>query len=280
MAPVVTGAIDAHVHLWNRATDPQPWIDPTTMAAIDRDFTPGDLERMLDSAGVDAAVVVQASNSAAETRRLLAHPSPRIAGVVGWTDLTADVAAQLDGLDPAARRRLVGIRHLVHIDPDPDWLARPDVGRALDQLGARDLGFDLVVRWWQLPLAAAVVAAYPGVRFVVDHLGGIAESDDDAGWEAGLRELAGRPNTFAKISGLAGLVNGGDGARLRRVVDVALDAFGPERLMYGSDWPLAELGAGAVAWRRAVDELIGELSPAERQSIMSGAASVLYGLGG
>ncbi|MEV1175975.1 amidohydrolase family protein [Nonomuraea sp. NPDC049784] len=271
--------IDAHVHLWNRATDPQPWIDPVTMAAIDRDFAPADLELMLDSTGMDAAVIVQSSNSAAETRRLLAHPSPRIAGVVGWADLTADVAEQLDELDTVARRRLAGIRHLVHVDPDPAWLGRPDVGTALEQLGACDLGFDLVVRWWQLPLAATVVAAHPGVRFVVDHLGGIAESDDGAGWEAGLRELAARPNTFAKISGLAGLMSGGDGACLRRVVDVALEAFGPERLMYGSDWPLAELGAGPIAWRCAVDELIGELSPAERQAIMSGTASAFYGLG-
>ncbi|ETK36824.1 amidohydrolase family protein [Microbispora sp. ATCC PTA-5024] len=272
-------SIDAHVHLWDRATDPQPWIDPATMGVIDRDFAPADLGRMLDSTGVDAAVVVQSSNSAAETRRLLAHTDARIAGVVGWADLTGDVAAQLDGLGPAARERLVGIRHLVHVDPDPAWLQRPDVGKALEQLGAHGLGFDLVVRWWQLPPAAAVVAAHPGVRFVVDHLGGLAESDDDDGWEAGLRELATRPNVFAKVSGLAGLVSGGGGARLRRAVDVALEAFGPERLMYGSDWPLAELGAGPVAWRCAVDELVSELSQAERRAIMSGTASAFYGLG-
>ncbi|GGO32129.1 amidohydrolase family protein [Microbispora bryophytorum] len=271
-------SVDAHVHLWNRATDPQPWIDPVTMAAIDRDFAHGDLERMLDSTGVDVAVVVQSSNSAAETRRLLTQPGPRVAGVVGWADLTGDVAAQLDELDAAARRRLVGIRHLVHVDPDPDWLGRPDVGAALDRLAAAGLGFDLVVRSWQLPLAATVAAAHPGVRFVVDHLGGIAEADDDGRWEAGLRELAARPNTCAKISGLAGLVSGGDAAPLRRVVGVALEAFGPQRLMYGSDWPLAELGCGPVAWRGAVDELIGELSPAERQAVMSGTASAFYRL--
>jgi L-fuconolactonase len=221
---------------------------------------------------------VQSTNSAAETRRLLTHASPRIAGVVGWTDLTADGAARLDELGTAARRRLVGIRHLVHVDPDPDWLGRPDVGTALDQLAVRDLGFDLVVRWWQLPQAATVVAAHPDVRFVVDHLGGIAETGDDAGWEAGLRRLAARPNVCAKISGLAGVVSG-DRARLRRVVDVALEAFGPERLMYGSDWPLVELAGGPAAWRGAVEELIGELSPAERQAIMSGTASDFYRIG-
>ncbi|MEV1202661.1 amidohydrolase family protein, partial [Microbispora rosea] len=213
-------SVDAHVHLWNRATDPQPWIDPVTMAAIDRDFAHGDLERMLDSTGVEVAVVVQSINSTAETRRLLTQPGPRVAGVVGWADLTGDVAAQLDELDAAARRRLVGIRHLVHVDPDPDWLGRPDVGAALDRLAASGLGFDLVVRSWQLPLAATVAAAHPGVRFVVDHLGGLAEADDDDGWEAGLRELAARPNTCAKISGLAGLVSRGEGPRVGGLVRV------------------------------------------------------------
>jgi L-fuconolactonase len=274
----VTGAIDAHVHLWNRATDPQPWIDPVTMAAIDRDFAGADLGRMLDETGIDSAVVVQASNSLAETRRLLADPGPRTAGVVGWIDLTGDAGAQLDALAAGTRGRLVGVRHLVHVDPDPDWLSRPDVGVALDELAARDLSFDLVVRAWQLPLAATVAAAHPGLRLVLDHLGGIADTADDAEWEIGLRTLAARANVSAKISGLARLVTD-DPARLRKIVAVAVDAFGPHRLMYGSDWPLARLGAGPVAWRAAVDELIGDLSAGERDAIRSATASDCYGLG-
>jgi predicted TIM-barrel fold metal-dependent hydrolase len=192
----MTGVIDAYVHLWDRATDPQPWIDPQTMAAIDRDFAPADLERMLDDTGGDTAVVVQAGNSIAETRRLLAGPGPRTAAVVGWIDLT-------------------------------------------------------------------------GVRFVLDHLGG--------GWETGLRALAAQPNVHAKISGLAGLVT--DPSRLRRMVGVAVEAFGPHRLMYGSDWPLACLSAGPVVWRTAVDQLIGELSAGERTAILSGTAATCYRLG-
>src|SRR5689334_6174185 len=111
------------------------------MPAIDRDFLPADLERMLDATGTKAAVVVQSSNSAAETRRLLAHPTTRIAGVVGWIDLTADPDRQLDELD-AASWRLVGIRHLVHLDPDPGWLARTAVKAGVGRLGARGLAFD------------------------------------------------------------------------------------------------------------------------------------------
>jgi L-fuconolactonase len=269
------GLVDAHVHLWNRVTDPQPWIDPVTMAAIDRDFTSGDLQRMLDRTRIDRAVVVQAGNSLAETRRLLDDPGRCIAGVVGWIDLTGDAGAQLDAL-AGARRRLVGIRHLVHVDPDPGWLSRPEVGAALKELGARGLCFDLVLRSWQLTPAASVVAANPEVRFAVDHLGGVAETADHADWEKGLRALAAYPNVSAKISGLAGLV--ADPDRLHRVVGVALEAFGPDRLMYGSDWPLACLGAGPAGWRAAVADLIDELSAEERRAIMSGTASATYRL--
>jgi L-fuconolactonase len=273
----VSGLVDAHVHLWNRATDPQPWIDPESMAAIDRDFSSGDVEKMLDATGIDTAVIVQTGNSLAETQRLLDDPGARIAGVVGWIDLTADVPAQLELLSSGGRRRLVGLRHLVHVDPDPGWLGRADVGSALAALSAHYLCFDLVVRSWQLPSAARVAGAHPGLCFVLDHLGGIAETTDDAGWESGLRALAAHPNVHAKISGLAVLVD--DPARLRRVVDVAIEAFGPDRLMYGSDWPLARLGAGPVAWRAAVDGLIGELTARERHAIMSGTATACYGLG-
>jgi len=277
----VTAVLDSHVHLWDRSTDPQPWIDPATMPAIDRDFLPADLERMLDATGAEAAVVVQSSNSAAETRRLLAHPTTRIAGVVGWIDLTADPDRQLDELDEldaAASRRLVGIRHLAHLDPDPGWLAWTAVHAGVGRLGARGLAFDLVVRWWQLPLATSLAEACGEVRFIVDHLGGIAEADDFEAWAGKLHDLSRCPNTWAKLSGLAGLVDK-DPDGLRRAVDVALDAFGPYRLLYGSDWPVAELGAGAIAWRATVDALIAGLSPSERTAILSAGGSAAYRLG-
>lgn len=273
----MTGVIDAHVHLWNRATDPQPWIDPASMAAIDRDFTAGDLERMLAETGAGAAVVVQATNSLAETRRLLAGAGPGAAGVVGWIDLTGDAGVQLASIGADGSRRLVGIRHLVHVDPDPGWLGRPEVGAALDVLGTRGLRFDLVLRSWQLPLAGAVADAHPATRFVLDHLGGVVETTDDAGWESGLRSLARRPNVYAKISGLTALV--ADPVRLRRVTGVAIEAFGPDRLMYGSDWPLVRLASGPAAWRAAVDELIGDLNAGERHAILSRTAADCYGLG-
>lgn len=248
------------------------------MTAIDRDFRPGDLDRMLQATGMDAAVVVQSSNSAAETRRLLTHRTPRIVGVVGWIDLTADPAKQLDEIDAGVAGRLVGIRHLAHLDPDPAWLARTALRTGLARLGDRGLSFDLVVRWWQMPMAASVARAHPDVRFVVDHLGGAAETDDPEAWAGNLRDLARHPNTWAKVSGLAGLVRD-DPDGLRRAMDVALETFGPYRLMYGSDWPVAELGVGAVGWRATVDTLIAELSPSERVAILSETGADFYRLG-
>lgn len=279
MTAGMTVGIDAHVHLWNRALDPQDWIDPQTMAPIARDFGPADLAAMLASAGLERALVVQSSNSLEESVRLAQLDPAVIAGLVGWIDLTAEVAPQLDRIRRDATVPVVGVRHLIHIDPDPEWLLREDVGRGLAVLEREGLCFDLVVREWQLPQAAVVSARHEGLRFVLDHLGGPPAPGSDAReWEAGLRELARRPNVAAKVSGLvSGLAPGSWRAEdLAGRVTVALDAFGPDRLMYGSDWPLAELGGGAVAWKSAVDSLLAGLSEAERRRVAGGSAADVY----
>src|SRR4051794_6915675 len=197
--------IDAHVHVWTRSTDPQPWIDPETMALIDRDFTLDDLAGQLDALGVRTAVVVQSSNSIDETRRLLAGAGDRVAGVVGWLDLTTDVGDQLASFPDHHRAKLVGVRHLVHLDPDPEWLRRADVGSGLAALGRAGLCFDLVMRWHQLPLADVIAGELPGVRFVLDHLGNPPfDATEFVLWERSFRALAARPNTSAKLSGVAG----------------------------------------------------------------------------
>jgi len=278
----VSGRIDAHVHLWDRATDPQDWIDPQTMQAIDRDFGADELTAMLASTGVRSAIVVQASNSLDESVRLARLASPAIAGLVAWVDLAGDVREQLDRIRMGGATRVVGIRHLAHIDPDPEWLSREEVGRGMAALESERLSFDLVVRDWQLGQAARLAERHDGMRFVLDHLGGPPAPGGDLGeWAAGLRELARRPNVTAKLSGLSsGLVAGSWTARdLAPVVDVALDAFGPSRLMYGSDWPLAELGGGAPAWIAAVETLLDGLSAAERDRVFGGTAREAYSLG-
>ncbi|MFP3464088.1 amidohydrolase family protein [Leifsonia sp. SIMBA_070] len=277
----MSARIDAHVHLWNRATDPQDWIDPATMGAIDRDFGTAELRAMLAATGCGRAVVVQASNSLDESIRLAAADPEAVAGLVAWVDLTGDVAAQLDRIREAATVPVVGIRHLAQIDPDPQWLLRPDVGHGLDVLEAVGVSFDLVVRDWQLGQAAQVAGRHPGLTFVLDHLGGPPVPGLDASeWEAALRLLARSPNVFCKVSGLSsGLAPGSwtaDGLRPR--IDVALDAFGPSRLMYGSDWPLAELGGGAPLWKDAVSSLLSGLSAAEADRVFGGTAVEAYSL--
>lgn len=274
--------VDAHVHVWTRAIDPQPWIDPVTMAAIDRDFAVGDLVDQLDAVGATSAVVVQSINSAAETGRLLALPVDRVAGVVGWLDLTGDVPAQLAGFTDHERRRLVGVRHLAHLDPDPAWLGRHDVRRGLASLGRAGLPFDLVLRPSQLRLAADTAAAVPDVRFVLDHLGNPPFAGDArADWETSLRALAELPNVVAKLSGVATALGrpAWSAATCRAVVAIAIEAFGADRVMYGSDWPVVELEGGMARWHGAVAELLAEASSAERAAITGLTATRAYGLG-
>ena len=277
----MSARIDAHVHLWNRALDPQDWIDPETMAPIDRDFGTSQLREMLDSTAIDRAIVVQSSNSLEESVRLVGLEATGIAGLVAWVDLTGDVLAQLEQLYAGASVPVVGVRHLAHIDPDRKWLLRADVGRGLDALGRAGLCFDLVVRDWQLPQAAELAARHEGLRFVLDHLGGpSAPGGDRESWEAGFRGLARLPNVAAKVSGLtSGLVPGAwDAPDLSPVIDIALSAYGPARLLYGSDWPLAELGGGAGAWMNALESLLAEISESERERIFGGTASEVYSL--
>jgi L-fuconolactonase len=254
--------IDSHAHLWQRARNPQPWIDSDTMRAIDRDFWVEDLAGMQAATGIDGAIVVQAINSLDETRDLLAAVDGRmIRGVVGWVDLEGDVAAQLFSLGDGVTGSLVGIRHLAHLDPDPDWLLRPAVGRGLEALADAGLPFDLVVRPDQLGVAAAVVAEHPRVAFVVDHLGKppIASGALER-WSSDLAKVAAHPQVFAKLSGLtieadwrAWSVDD-----LRPVVDLALEVFGPDRLLFGSDWPLVELTGGPASWLDVARQLVDD----------------------
>lgn len=278
-------SIDSHVHLWTRSTDPQEWVDPATMPQLDRDFEPHDLVTALDATRREQAVVVQSTNSASETLRLLrgAGGHPRVRGVVGWLDLTIDLPRQLACLSDGERGRLVGVRHLAHVDPDERWLIRDDVATGLRQLGRADLGFDLVVRPWQLPLVRELAARDGMPRLVLDHLGGAADADDLWEWERDMRALAVFPSVTVKLSGQApGTADdlAAPADRLERVADIALDAFGADRLMYGSDWPLSELRGGIGSWAAAADGLITELSTDERDAVLGGTAAQHYRHGG
>ncbi|MFD1276166.1 amidohydrolase family protein [Streptomyces kaempferi] len=176
---------------------------------------------------------------------------------------------------------VIGVRHLAHIDPDPQWMMREEIGAGLTVLEREGLCFDLVVRTWQLPQATRLAARHGGLRFVLDHLGGPPEPGQDRStWASRLRELARQPNVVAKVSGLtSGLAPGSwRTADLASPVTIALGSFGPERLLYGSDWPLAELGGGAQPWKSALEALLDGLSASERARVFGGNAADVYSL--
>jgi len=278
--------VDSHLHSWERARNPQPWIDPATMPELDRDFTIADAATTLGGCGMAGAVVVQALNSTQETLDLLAGAatSSAVRGVVGWVDLTGDVPAQVAALRSArGGSGLVGIRHLAHLERDPSWLLRLDVSAGIDAVADAGLPFDVVIRAHQLGVATQLADRHPDTRLVLDHLGKpplLAGGADLDRWTVDLAQLARRDNVVAKVSGLTieDDWKAWTPGRLARVVEEALAAFGADRLMFGSDWPLVNLTGGYVAWRDAYLELTAGLSPDE-QAIMDGVtAREVYGL--
>ncbi|MFC1443402.1 amidohydrolase family protein [Streptacidiphilus sp. N1-10] len=280
-----SGVVDAHHHVWDLSVRDQDWITGPELAPLRRDFTLDELEPRARAAGVGASVLVQTVTVAEETPEFLALAagSDLVAGVVGWTDLTADgVADTLAALrEGPGGAYLVGIRHQVQGEPDPDWLVRPDVLRGLAAVADAGLAYDLLVLPEQLPAAARAAELLPGLTFVLDHLGKppIAAGEQEP-WATRLRELALRPNTFAKLSGL---VTEADWHRwstadLRPYVGTALDAFGPDRLMAGSDWPVCTLAADYGRVMDTARDLVSALGQDEQRAVLGGTAVRAYRL--
>lgn len=276
--------LDAHLHVWERAKHPQPWIDPSTMAAIDKDFPPASAADVLHRNGVGGCVVVQAVNDLAETVDLLAgtRALDTVAGVVGWVDLTGDVPAQVAVLRSGpGGEKLVGIRHVTFEEDDERWLSRDDVGHGLDALARLGLPFDLLVGHHQLAQAADVVRDHPRTTFVLDHLGKVPlRGTELVDWARDLALVADRPNVVAKVSGLVTEDEPGRWSveRLRPVVRHALRTFGAGRLLFGSDWPLAEIEGGYGAWLHAYLELTDHLPAAARTAVDGQNAARVYGV--
>jgi L-fuconolactonase len=276
--------VDAHHHLWDLSARPHGWLDGPEMAPIRRDFGPDDLQAAAGPAGVDATVLVQVLPQVEETAEFLAlaAESDLVAGVVGWVDLTApDVAEQLDRLRSGpGGDRLVGVRHLVQSEPDPAWLTRPDVLAGLRAVRDAGLVYDVLTRPHQLPAAVAAARTLPDLVFVLDHLskpdiaGGVREP-----WASLLSELAAEPNVVAKVSGL--VTEAGPrwtAADLQPYVDVALDAFGADRLMVGTDWPVCLLAASYDQVVAAAEHVTSGLTDAERDQVFGDTAARVYGL--
>ncbi len=277
--------IDAHHHFWDPGRADYPWMNGPEMAPIRRPFGPDDLAPLLVAAGVNASIVVQCRSDEAETEELLSIAAARafVAGVVGWVDLASpDVGARLDRLlNRQGGNKLVGIRHQVHDEPDPDWLTRSDVRRGLAAVFERGLAFDLLVRSREMPAALALVRACPGGRFVLDHAGKppIAAGFDQA-WADRLAALGACPSIWCKISGLAteATWNDWDAERLRPSIDHAWRCFGEDRLLFGSDWPVCLLAGDYDRIKTAAEACLSPLGQATLDKARGANAVAAYKL--
>jgi L-fuconolactonase len=273
--------LDAHHHLWRYSREEYGWISDD-MSVLARDFVVEDLRATASKCGVTGSIAVQARQSTAETEWLLdaADADDFIRGVVGWAPLIdADVGQTLDGL--AGRSKLRGLRHVVQDEPDDAFLLRDDFNRGVTEITRRDLTYDILIFARQLPAAIEFVDRHPGGRFVLDH---IAKPRIAAGeiepWRAQLAELALRPNVACKISGVVTEADwtSWTAESIRPYLDAALEAFGPARLMYGSDWPVCLLAAEYERWVQVVTDWASRLSPTEQASFFHGAAETAYRL--
>ncbi len=272
-------SIDAHQHYWHYDKHAYGWIDDA-MAAIRRDFLPPHAKAEMDRAGVSASIAVQARQTLEETRWLLdlAGEHPFIRGVVGWIDLRGDVDAQLAGF--SSDRALVGLRHIVQAEPD-GFLEDAAFRAGLARLEPAGLAYDILVHARQLPQAISLVRRFPRQRFVLDHLG---KPDVRGGgfeaWQRHLRDVAAVPGVCCKLSGL---VTEADWqtwtpGQLRPYLDAALDAFGPDRIMIGSDWPVCLVAAPYAEVIDLVRDAMSEYAAAERERMLGGTAIDFWNL--
>lgn len=273
--------VNAHQHFWAYSADNYPWIGEG-MERLARDYLPADLKPLLAAKGLAGSVAVQARQSLEETRWLLALAAehPGILGVVGWVDLRSeDVGSQL--AEFAGNPRFVGVRHVVQDEPDVRFLLGEAFVRGLRQLQAHGLTYDLLLFPPQLPAAIDVVGMLPEQPFVLDHLAkpGIKAGTLDP-WRADIQALAKHPNVTCKLSGMVteAAWQGWKREDFTPYLEVALEAFGPSRLMYGSDWPVCLLAAEYPDVFGIVEDFLGKLGDDERQQILGGTATRFYGL--
>lgn len=283
--PTMTVIVDAHQHFWNYGTYQTSWMekppyagDPA-FASIRRSFGPDDLQPELKAAGVVASITVQAADGPKENDILLKHAAltPWVAGVVGWVPL--EVARMLEQF--SREQKFVGVRHLINIEPDPDWIMRSAVIEGLSVLMDYNLTFDYVgILPRHLAHVPILAERLPTLRIVIDHLGKppIASGGFEP-WASQLAKAAEAPNVFAKLSGLdAGQGDRWSVADLSPYAEHTLAVFGPDRLMYGSDWPVSLLRGGYGKVWREINAATSQLGPQERERIFGGTAIEVYRL--
>jgi len=273
--------IDSHQHFWQVGRFDYPWMSADN-ATLYRDYLPPVLEPILSESGVSQTVLVQASNSLAETRWLLelADRHPFIAGVVGWVDLQAGAVA--DQIEEFCRHpKFVGLRHIVQSEPDDRFLLKPSFCRGISVLEELDLAYDILIYPKHLGAAAEFVGRFPRQRFVLDHAAKpVIRTGELREWESGLRRLAEFPHVWCKLSGL---VTEADwrhwtADQIRPYLDVAFEAFGPDRLMAGSDWPVCTVAADYGRTMALVREYLNGKPESVRDAVLGGNAQRFWRL--
>ena len=279
----MTLEIDAHHHFWQLS---QPfdyrWLDAPELAPIRRDFLPADLAERLPLTPIRRTILVQTQHDLRENRWALslADRHEFIAGVVGWVDLASEQCEE-QLLEFRSHPKAVGIRHVTQDEPDDDFIVRPDVLRGLRVLEKHGVPFDLLFYVKHLRHAASLARALPSLPMVVDHLAKPkikASRLDD--WLPDLREAAKYPNVFCKLSGMATEANWRHWkpSDFMPYVRAAVDAFGAERCMYGSDWPVCELACSHKQTYDSLVEALGPINASEHAAIFGGTAARFYGL--
>lgn len=270
--------IDAHHHLWNLARGDYGWLTPE-LAPIYRDFTLSDLAPHLAAARIEGTILVQAAATEAETLYLLdiAESTDLVRGVVGWMDFdAADAAARIERL--AERKLLVALRPMVQEIADDDWLLRPALAPLLTAMARQALVFDALVKPRHLPRLLRVVDSHPDLTFVLDHCGKpTLASGGIESWQGDIALLAKRPNIVCKLSGLVTEAKPDwQIADLRGAVEHVFHCFSPQRLLWGSDWPVVDLAGGYARWFAAAEILLADLSADESAGIFGGNAARIY----
>ncbi len=273
--------IDAHHHLWRYSKEEYGWI-AGNMTLIARDFLPQDLQQVLTSSGMQGSIAVQARQTIEETQFLLnlAQEFPFIRGVVGWAPIARPEFPQvLERFHDS--QKLKGFRHVVQDEPDDAFLLRPDFNAGIALFKRYGLVYDILIFERQLPAAISFVDRHPAQVFVLDHIAKPRIRDRVLEpWRTNIRELARRQNVFCKLSGMVTEAHWTQWSLpdLFPYFDVVLDAFGPKRLLAGSDWPVCLLASTYQTWFSTLREFISPLSSAEQEMILGGVASEVYSL--
>ena len=270
--------LDAHQHFWSYDAAQYPWIPPGS--ALHRDWLPGDLAPLLAAAELGGCIAVQARQTVEESRWLLelAERHPIIKGVVGWVDLRCANVGEVLG-ELARHPRFVGVRHVVQDEADDDFMLGADFLRGIGELRAHRLTYDILIYPRQLPAAIALAQRFPGQPFVLDHLAKPAiKAGTLSPWREQIRELAQAPNVLCKVSGMVTEADAQawQAADFRPYLDVVFEAFGEDRLMFGSDWPVCLLAAEYAQVCALIRDYLTPLPASAQAKVLGGNAARFY----